>query len=223
MPLGFPLFRGISTLPLVNNPSGSSSVLLRAYVPRWNSAIGVTLGALVTALCGFVLWRSLRGPVPIPLPLTVLVALIGLAILWATAYFIVSMSRPPLMLEATPRGIQTYLDLKSHRYVADSQLIPWQTILHIDYYRTVDAIMPEGARGRFRVDTARLQLKPGHGLPVESLSILQRLSFPSFDAGDKTGIDWDNTIFLPATTNFGAPQSLAEKLEDLRQASVGAL
>jgi hypothetical protein len=157
------------------------------------------------------------------LPLTVLVALIGLAILWATAYFIASMIRPPLMLEATPQGIQTYLDLKSHRYVANSQLIPWRAILHIDYYRTVDAIMPEGARGRFHVDTARLQLKPGHGLPVESLSILQRLSFPSFDAGDKTGIDWDNTIFLPATTNFGAPQSLAEKLEDLRQASVGAL
>jgi hypothetical protein len=207
----------------VNSPSGSSSVLLRAYVPRWNSAIGVTLGALVTALCGFVLWRSLSGPVRTSLPLTALVALIGLAMLWATAYFVASMIRPPLMIEATPRGILTYLDLKSHRYVAESQLIPWQTILHIEYYMTVDAIMPEGARGRFHVDTARLQLKPGHGLPIGDLSILQRLSFPSFDAGDKTGVDWDNTIFLPATTSFGAPQSLAEKLEDLRQASVGAL
>lgn len=126
------------------------------------------------------------------------------------------------MLEATPRGIQTYLDLKSHRYVNSSQLIPWQTVLHIDYYRTDNAIMPEGPRGRFHVDTARLQLKPGHGLPIDSLSILQRLSFPSLEVSDNTGIDWDNTIFLPATTSFGAPQSLAEKLEDLRQASVGA-
>jgi hypothetical protein len=200
--------------------SASSSVLLRAYVPRWNSAIGVTLGALVTALCGFVLWRSVSGGVPVPL--TVLVSLIGLAMLWVTAYFIASIIRPPVMLEATPRGILTYLDLESHRYVDNSQLIPWHTILHIDYYRTVDAIMPEGARGRFHVDTARLQLKPGHGLPVDRLSILKRLSFPSFDAGDKTGIDWDNTIFLPATTSLGAPQSLAEKLEGLRQASVGA-
>jgi hypothetical protein len=126
------------------------------------------------------------------------------------------------MLQATPRGILTYLDLKSHRYVDNSQLIPWQTILHIDYYRTIDAIMTEGARGRFRVQTARLQLKPGHGLPIDRLSILQRLSFPDSAVGDNTGIDWDNTIFLPATTSYGAPQSLAEKLEDLRQASVEA-
>jgi hypothetical protein len=157
------------------------------------------------------------------LPVTVFVALIGLAMLWATAYFVASIMRPPLMLEATPRGILTYLDLKSHRYVANSQLIPWQAVLHIDYYRTVDAIMPEGARGRFHVDTARLQLKSGHGLPIDNLSILQRLSFPSLQVGDNTGIDWDNTIFLPATSSFGAPQSLAKELEDLRRASAGKL
>ena len=173
----------------------------------------------MTALCGFVLFRSLRGSVTIPLAVTMLVALIGLAMLVGTAYFIASMIRPPLMLQATPRGIQSYLDLKSHRYVADSQLIPWQTMLHIDYYKTA-AMMPEGARGRFHVDTVRLQLKPGHGLPIDDLSVLRRLSFLKLGVGDNTGIDWDNTIFLPATTNFGAPQSLAEKLEDLRQASV---
>jgi hypothetical protein len=200
----------------VNTPSDSSSVLLRAYVPRWNSAIGVTLGAVVTALCGFVLWRSLKGSVPIPLPLTVLVSLIGLAILWATAYFIASIIRPPLILEATPRGILTYLDLKSHRYVDNSQLIPWQTILHIDYYRAVTMGMPKGLT---RVDTARLHLKPGHGLPIDDLSILTRLSFPRPDGGDNTGIDWENTIFLDALTSVGTPQSLAQELEDLRQAS----
>jgi hypothetical protein len=196
-----------------NHPS---PVLLRVYVPRSNSAIGVTLGTGMTALCGFVLWRSLSGPVPTPLPVTVFVALIGLVMVWASVYFIASIIRPPLMLEATPRGILTYLDPKSHRYVNNSQLIPWQTILHIDYYRTVDAIMSEGPGGRFRVDTARLQLKPGHALPIDSLSILTRLRFPSPEVGDSTGIDWDNTVFLPATTSFGTPQSFAQELEDLR-------
>ena len=202
----------------MNNPGDSSSVLLRAYVPRWNSAIGVTLGALVTALCGFVLWRSLKGSVPIPLPLTVLVVLIGVAMLWATAYFVASIIRPPVILEATPQGILTYLDLKSHRYVDHSQLIAWQTILHIDYYRAY-TITPEGPKDLIRVDTARLQLKPGHGLPIDDLSILRRLSFPRPDGGDNTGIDWENTIFLEAITSVGTPQSLAQELEDLRQAS----
>jgi hypothetical protein len=203
----------------MNNPSSSSPVLLRAYVPRSNSATGVTLGAVMTALCGFALWRSLSSPGGAPVALTVLLALIGLAMLWGTAYFAVSLMRPPLILAATPRGILTYLDLNSHRYIDTGQVIPWQTIVHIDYYWTVNAIMPEGARGQFRVDAVRLQLKPGHGLPVRELSILGPLSFPRLDAGDNTGIDWDNTVFLNAATDFGTPQSLAEGLEHLRRTS----
>lgn len=203
----------------MNNLNSSSPVLLRAYVPRSNSATGVTLGAVMTALCGFALWRSLSSPGGAPLALTVLLALIGLAMLWGTAYFAVSIMRPPLILAATPRGILTYLDLKSHRYMDAGQMIPWQTIARIDYYTTVNAIMPEGARGRFRVDTVRLQLKPGHGLNLDDLSILRPLSFPTSDVGDNTGIDWDNTVFLNATTDFGTPQSLAEGLEDLRRTS----
>jgi hypothetical protein len=206
-------------LRFMNNPSSSSPVLLRAYVPRSNSAIGVTLGAVMTALCMFALWRLLSGPLRAPLILTAFLTLIALAMLCATGYFAASIMRPPVILEATPQGIVTYLDLRSHRYVDNGQLIPWQTILHIDYYRTVDTIMPEGAPGRFRVDTARLQLKPGHGLPLDSLSILKRLSFPRSDAGDNTGIDWDNTIFLNATTSFGPPESLGHELEDLRRKS----
>jgi hypothetical protein len=173
----------------------------------------------MTAICLAVLWHLVSSPVRPSLVLTAFLALIGLAMLWATAYFAASILRPPVILEATPEGILTYLDLKSHRYVDKGQLIPWQTILHIDYYRTVDAIMPEGASGRFRVDTARLQLKPGHGVSVDDLSILKRLSFPRPRAGDNTGIDWGNTVFLNATTSFGSPEALAKELEDLRRAS----
>lgn len=150
------------------------------------------------------------------LPLTLFLAVIGLLMLWATAYFVGAILRPPVMLEATSLGLLTHLDLKSHRYVDQSQLIPWRAILHIDYYRTVDAIMPEGPRGRFRVDTARIQLKPGHALPIGDISILKRLSFPRVDGNDYTGIDWDNTIFLPAATSFGKPQAFAQELENLR-------
>jgi hypothetical protein len=173
----------------------------------------------MTAICLFVLWRLVSSPLRPSLVLTAFLAFIGLAMLWLTAYFAASIVRPPVILEATPEGILTYLDLKMHRYVDNGQLIPWHTILRIDYYRTVDAIMSEGARGRFRVDTARLQLKPGHGLPIDDLSILTRLSFPGPDVGDNTGIDWDNTIFLNATTSFGTPESLARELEDLRRAA----
>jgi hypothetical protein len=169
----------------------------------------------MTALCTFALWRSLSGPSRASLPLTVFLVLIGVAMLWASAYFVASIIRPPVILEATPQGILTYLDMNAHRYVAHGQLIPWQRMLHIDYYRAV-AFMPQGLT---RVDTARLHLKPGHGLPIDDLSILTRRSFPRPDSGDSTGIDWENTIFLEAKTSVGTPQSLAQELEDLRQAS----
>ena len=210
-------------LSLMNNATSPLPVLLRAYVPRSNSAIGVTLGATITAICIFALWRLLSAPLRPPIVLTAFVGLIGVAMLWLTAYFAASIVRPPLILEATPQGILTYLDLKSHRYVDTAQLLPWQKILHIDYYSTVDAIMPEGSRGRFHVETARLQLKPGHGLPIDGLSILKPLSFPTSDAGDNTGIDWGNTIFLNATTSFGSAESLCQALEDLRRDATGLM
>jgi hypothetical protein len=149
-------------------------------------------------------------------PLPLLLAVIGLAMLWAAAYFGRATLRPPLMLEATSLGLLTYLDLKSHRYVDKSQLIPWDKILHIDYYRVRNAITPDGPSGELRVDTARLQLRPGHALPIDDLSLLRRLSLPRVDGHDNTGIDWDDTIFLPATTSFGKPQSFAQELEHLR-------
>src|SRR5690349_10184138 len=124
-------------LRFVNNPSAPTPVLLRAYVPRSNSTIGLTIGAVMTAICLAVLWHLVRNPLRPSLVLTAFVALIGLAMLWATAYFAASILRPPVILEATPEGILTYLDLKSHRYIDKGQLIPWLTILHIDYYRTV--------------------------------------------------------------------------------------
>jgi hypothetical protein len=149
-------------------------------------------------------------------PLTLLLAVIGLAMLWATVYFGRAILRPPLMLEATSLGLLTYLDLESHRYVGKSHLIPWDKIVHIDYFGARNAITPDGPSGQLRVDTARIQLKAGHALPIEDLSILRRLSFPGVGDGDNTAIDWDNTIFLSATTSFGKPQSFAQELEHLR-------
>jgi hypothetical protein len=32
-----------------------------------------------------------------------------------------------------------------------------------------------------------------------------------------TGIDWDNTLFLNAVTDFGKPEAYAKELEDLRK------
>jgi hypothetical protein len=145
-----------------------------------------------------------------------LLVVIGLAMLWATAYFGVAMLTPPLMLEATSSGLRSHLDLKSHRYVDKSQLIPWDKIVHIDYYRIPYAITPDGPTGQLRVDTARIRLKPGHALHIDELSVLRPLSVPRIDGRDNTGIDWDNTIFLPATTSFGKPQLFAQELEHLR-------
>jgi hypothetical protein len=154
------------------------------------------------------------------LPVTLLLAVIGVAMLWVTAYFGRAILSPPLILEVTALGILSYLDLGSHRYVGKSRLIPWDKIVHIDYYRARNAITPEGPSGQLRVDTARIQLKPGHALPIGDLSVLRRLGFPGIDGRDSTGIDWDNTIFLPASTSFGTPQSFAQELEHLRAKSV---
>lgn len=174
----------------------------------------------MTALCLFGLWRSFSGPARMASSVTLLLTVIAFAMLWATAYFGRAILRPPLMLEATSLGLLTHLDLQSHRYVDISQLIPWDKIVHIDYYRVPYAITPDGPSGQLRVDTARIQLKPGHALHIDELSVLRPWSVPRVDSRDDTGIDWDNTIFLPATTSFGKPQSFAQELERLRAKSV---
>jgi hypothetical protein len=71
--------------------------------------------------------------------------------------------------------------------------------------------------GQRRIDTVRVQLKPGHALAIDDLSILRRLRIFEFDASRNTGIDWDNTVFLDARTDFGTPQALTQQLEDLRE------
>jgi len=189
----------------------SPPVLLRVSVPRSQSIIGVVLFLLMTAICVLVLSRPASGSTSIPL-VTVFVGLIGIAMLLGTLAFFRMLVRPAIMLDATPAGLVSYLDAKSGKYSAHGLLIPWPSIRHIEFYSGVSS------NDHLRIKSARLYLAPGHCVPISEVSILRKVSSPfSVDGSRDTGIDWDSTVFLPAVTDFGKPETYANELEDLRK------
>jgi len=144
------------------------------------------------------------------------VGLIGLAMLLGTLAFIRMLVQPPIMLDATPAGLVSYLNVKSGKYSAPGVLIPWHSIQHIEYYASACASV--SSTDLLRIKSARLYLAPGHLVPIDEVSILRKMSLPiGIDASRNTGIDWENTVFLNAETGFGKPETYAEELEDLRK------
>ena len=187
-------------------------VLLRVSVPRSQSVIGVVLFLLMTATCAWVLSRAASGASAMSRPLTVFVGLIGLAMLLGTLAFIRMLVQPPIMLDATSSGLVSYLNVKSGKYLASGVLIPWHSIQRIEYYASISS------NDHLRIKSARLYLAPGHLVPIDEVSILRRVSWPfGIDGSRNMGIDWDNTVFLNAVTDFGKPESYAKELEDLRK------
>jgi len=55
-------------------------------------------------------------------------------------------------------------------------------------------------------------------VPIDEVSILRKMSLPfGIDGSRNMGIDWDNTVFLNAVTDFGKPETYAKELDDLRK------
>src|SRR5579864_8158474 len=184
----------------------SPPVLLRVSVPRSESIIGVILFLLMTAICVWVLSRAASGSTSIPRLETVFVGLIGMAMLLGTLAFFRMLVRPAIMLDATPAGLVSYLDAKSGKYSAHGVLIPWPSIRHIEFYSGVSS------NDHLRIKSARLYLAPGHCVPISEVSILRKVSLPfGVDENRSKGIDWDNTVFLAAVTDFGKPETYAKE------------
>ena len=197
----------------------SSPVLLRVSVPRSQSAIGVLLCLLMTAICVWAFWRTVSGPSSVPRLVSVFVGLIGLAMLLGTLAFIRMLLRPPITLDATASGLVTYLNVTSGRYSADGVLIPWHSINHIEFYSS----SAYSFGNQLRVKSARLYLAPDHRVPISDVSILRKMSLPfGIDGSRNLNIDWDNTVFLNAATSFGKPEAYVAKLDDLRKRYAGA-
>ena len=189
----------------------SPPVLLRVSVPRSQSIIGVVLFLLMTAICVWVLSRAASDSTSIPRLVTVFVGLIGIVMLLGTLTFFRMLVRPAIMLDVTPAGLVSYLDAKSGKYSAHGVLIPWPSIRHIEFYSGVSS------NDHLRIESARLYLAPGHCVPISEVSILRKVSLPFVVESRNTGIDWDNTVFLAAVTDFGKPETYAKELEDLRK------
>ena len=193
----------------------SSPVLLRVSVPRSQSVTGTALALLMTVICAWVLLRAASGASPMSRPLTVFVGLIGLAMLLGTLAFIRMLVYPPIMLDATPAGLVSYLNVRSGKYSAPGVPIPWHSIQHIEYYATTQA--STASTNLLRIKSARLYLAPGHLVPIDEVSILRKVSLPfGIDGSRNMGIDWDNTVFLNAVTDFGKPETYVRELDDLR-------
>ena len=197
-------------------------VLLRVSVPRSQSVIGAVLFLLMTAICVWVLVLAASGASAVSRPLTMFVGLIGLAMLLGTLAFIRMLVQPPIMLDATPAGLVSYLNVKSGKYSAPGVLIPWHSIQHIEYYASACASV--SSTDLLRIKSARLYLAPGHLVPIDEVSILGKMSLPfGVDGSRNTGIDWDNAVFLNAVTDFGKPEAYARELENLRKKYVDPL
>jgi hypothetical protein len=108
------------------------------------------------------------------------------------------------------------LEGQVREYSAPGVLIPWHSIQHIEYYATTQA--STASTNLLRIKSARLYLAPGHLVPIDEVSILRKMSLPfGIDASRNTGIDWDNTVFLNAVTDFGKPETYVRELDDLRK------
>jgi hypothetical protein len=82
-------------------------------------------------------------------------------------------SAAPILLDATPAGLVSYLNVKSGKYSAPGVLIPWHSIQYIEYfYASVSST------DRLRIKSARLYLAPGHLVPISEVSILRKANLP---------------------------------------------
>jgi hypothetical protein len=168
----------------------------------------------ITAVCVWLVWRAATGRSPMPTLMTVGVGLVALAMSVGVMAFIRMLVHPPTMLDATQAGLVSYLNAGSGKYSAAGLLIPWHLIRRIDFYSTAAA----SGTDRLRIRSARLSLVPDHRMPVGEVSILRSMRSPfGGSASLNTGIDWENTIFLDAVTDFGAPEKYVQQLESFRQ------
>jgi len=113
------------------DPDPRADYLWSLTVPRWNSAIGLS----VTAVFGSFFGALLANAAPVTKPS--LTAALFWCVIVITVFALQSFSRwllhPPLALAATKDGLITFLQTEKMTYAAPGRLIPWQSIRSVSY------------------------------------------------------------------------------------------
>ena len=143
--------------------SGDENYLWQFRVPRWNSAIGLTLSAAISVV--LVALLVARGGRPGSILITVVVWVIATLTLYGVFAFGRWVLRPPLAMAATENGFVTFARADRADYKSPGFLIPWSEIQSFSYesYVTINLL---------RVHALLVHLSSGHSvMPIEKLSL----------------------------------------------------
>jgi len=172
--------------------SGDENYLWQFRVPRWNSAIGLTLSAGISAvLIGLLMARQGR---PGSILVTGIVWLIAALSLYGVFAFGRWVLRPPMAMAATENGFVTFARADKADYKSPGFLIPWLEIQSFSYESYVTSNL-------LRVHALLVHLRQDHSvLPMEKLSLKNE----------------SGTIYLSVWSKL-AGEKIAAELSELRQ------
>jgi hypothetical protein len=165
------------------------------HLARSQGLIGLATSAVISLFIDFALFKSLGNKQLLPAIVLIFMAIVALFAMIAfgrLAFF------PPVLYESSAEGLNSYYNAQKGQLRPIGTLIPWAKARKISAYQSG------------KITALKVDLEPKHGLPVDILSIVR----PS--EGNKETIDWENTLFLRAETEFGSVQELAAELEAKR-------
>ena len=119
--------------------------------------------------------------------------------------------RPPLLLEATPKGILTMQPSRENKY-PNGVFIPWRDIERVSC-EVVSLPSTDVNSTGLSLSCVALHLLPGHRVPIEELP-LRNANIKAVKSGESRP---QNVLYLDVHSNFGPPKALADELERLRQ------
>jgi hypothetical protein len=170
-------------------------VTQRFHLARSQGLIGLAAAAVFSLIIDFALYKSLGNKQLLPAIVLIFMAIVLLFTMIAfgrLAFF------PPVLYDVSNEGLNSYYNAQKGQLRPFSTLVPWKAIRKISAYQSG------------KITALKVDLEPNHGLPTDILSIVR----PS--AGKNEAIDWENTVFLRAETDFGSVQQLADELESKR-------
>jgi len=144
------------------NP-GHENYLWQFRVPRWNSAIGLTLSAAISSVLIGILVA--RGGRPGSILITGAVWLVAALCLYGVFSFGRWVLRPPIAMAATENGFVTFARADKADYESPGTLIPWHEIQSFSYQSYVTTNL-------LHVHALLVHLSSGHSvMPIEKLSL----------------------------------------------------
>ncbi len=179
-------------------------------MPQSSSLVSFAICLLVAATTGFFAVRILTQGVALPFGALALgafsVVFLGFAGKAWGKY-----RKPPLLLEATSKGILTLQPSRGNKY-PNGVFIPWREVERIS---CEDVALPltDASSAGASLPCVTLHLLPGHRVPVEDLP----LRGANIVTLQSSAHEMSNTLHLDVHSNFGTPKELADALERLRQ------